>query len=117
MGADKYLRYIQTIRLDLLELFGNGYVIDHCIAVFTNEQEEIKKCEEEKQYRYYLTDCLKLIAENTAKYAGGSYISNRYKDIVDPQPIMEKTGDEIAAEIIMKAGLHIKEGGIENDAV
>lgn len=101
----------------MLELFGNGYVIDHCIAVFTNEQEEIKRQEDEKKYRYYLTDCLKLITENTAKYVGGSYISNRYKDIVDPQPIIEKTGDEIAAEIIMKAGLQLKEGGIENDAV
>lgn len=116
MGADKYLNYIQTIRLDLLELFGSGYVIDHCISAFANEQEKIKRWEEEKQYRYYLTDCLKLITENTAKFAGGSYISNRYEDIIDSKPIIEKTGDEIASEIIINAGLHVKEGGIKNDA-
>ena len=122
MGADEYLKFIQTIRLDLLELFGSGYVIDHCIAVFSKEQEEAKKQEEEKRYRYYLTDCLKLITENTAKYAGGSYLTISFRDIMDPKPVIEKSGDEIAAEVIMRAGLKIKtegnkEGGIENDAV
>lgn len=120
MGAVEYLNLIQTIRLDLLELFGSGYVIDHCVSAFSKEKEIERRYEEEKLYRYYLTDCLRVITENTAKSAHteASYINNRFQDIIEPKPVITKSGDEIAEDIVRRAGLSIKtEGGTEDDAI
>ncbi len=43
----------------------------------------------------YLTDTLRIIGENTAKYAGGSYIKKRYADIIIPHKEETRTGEEI----------------------
>ena len=51
----------------------------------------------------YVTDALKAVAENTAKYAGGGYIKVRYIEIIDPPPEETRTGEEIIAQ--MKAKL------------
>lgn len=56
-------------------------------------------------YRVYVTDALKVIGENTAKYAGGNYLSARYTDIAYPKPQDNRTGKEIAADVIKRAGL------------
>jgi hypothetical protein len=54
-------------------------------------------------YRYYMSDCLNLINQH-------KYLTKRYRDIIGEQyePQIEKSGDEIAAEIIAKAGLIVK---------
>ena len=64
-------------------------------------------------YRIYLTDCLQLIAENTAKHVGGRYINKRYIDIVDgtAQAENDKDGNEIASDVIRRLGLSFAEGG------
>ena len=64
-------------------------------------------------YRIYLTDCLQLIAENTAKHVEGRYINKRYIDIVDGAARAEsdKDGNEIAMEVIQRLGLSFSEGG------
>lgn len=49
----------------------------------------------------YVTDSIRVIGENTAKYAGGGYIKARWHDIVTKKPDT-RTGDEIAADIILK---------------
>lgn len=49
----------------------------------------------------YVTDSLRIIGENTAKYAGGGYIKERWHDIITKKPDT-RTGDEIAADIIRK---------------
>lgn len=59
----------------------------------------------------YVTDALKAVAENTAKYSGGGYIKARYIEIIDPPPEETRTGEEIIAQ--MKAKL----GQIGGDAV
>ena len=41
----------------------------------------INQAEKEQAYRVYVTDALKIIGENTAKYAGGSYMKVRYLDV------------------------------------
>lgn len=58
-------------------------------------------------YRVYLTDTLKVLTENTAKFAGGSVINMRYYDMLNKQRTQkdERSGDEIAADIIRSAGL------------
>ena len=56
-------------------------------------------------YRVYMTDALKITVENTAKFAGGSYIKARYIDIIEPKKVDTRTGDEIVEDIIQRAGL------------
>lgn len=58
-------------------------------------------------YRVYVTDTLKTIAENTAKYAGGGYPTKRYADVIKPVPVDRRTGEEIAADVIKKCGLKV----------
>ena len=49
----------------------------------------------DESYRIYCTDSLKMISENTSKYAGGSFFSARYADLIK-KPIPEKrTKEEI----------------------
>ena len=55
-------------------------------------------------YRVYVTDCLKLIAENT----GNISLKLRYYDIIQPKKVDNRTGDEIVADIIKRAGLVVK---------
>ena len=59
----------------------------------------------EVAYRIYVTDCLRIMAENMAKYSGGTYLTKRYADVVKRRPSDNRTGEEIAAEVIEKAGL------------
>lgn len=49
----------------------------------------------ERAYRIYSTDSLKMISENSSKYAGGSFPSVRYADLIK-KPVNEtRTGEEI----------------------
>ena len=59
-------------------------------------------------YRVYVTDCLKLIAENTANISRGQYMKSRYYDIVHQAKVDARTGDEIVEDIIKRAGLVVK---------
>ena len=58
-------------------------------------------------YRIYVTDCLRIISENTAKMGGGSYITAKFPDILNPKPVDNRTGEEIAADIIKRAGIEV----------
>ena len=58
-------------------------------------------------YRIYVADCLRIISENTAKTCGGSYITAKLSDIVNPEPCEKRTGEEIAADIIRRAGIEV----------
>ena len=46
-----------------MELFGSGYVIDHCITAYSLITEELN-------YKIYVTDCLKVLigGENVPRY-------------------------------------------------
>ena len=57
---------------------GIGYVIEHYIAFFQKEQKD-------KAYRLYVTDALKIITENTAKANGGTYLTGRYAELIEPK--------------------------------
>ena len=58
-------------------------------------------------YRIYVTDCLRILSENTAKVGGGSYITAKFSDIINPKPEDNRTGEEIAADIIKRAGIEV----------
>lgn len=53
-------------------------------------------------YRIYVTDALRIIAANTAKFGGGEFIISRYCDIIKPPPEETRTGEEIIAHILGK---------------
>ncbi len=53
----------------------------------------------EVAYRIYITDALRIISENTAKYGGGGYIKARYADIIHPKPEDNRTHEEVVAHI------------------
>ena len=76
----------------MLELIGIGYVIEHYIAYFKKEQIE-------KTYQLYITDALKMIAENTAKQSGGSYITTRYADLIAPGVEEKRTANEVIVDL------------------
>ena len=58
-------------------------------------------------YRIYVTDCLRIISENTATLGGGSSITAKFSDIINPKPADNRTGEEIAADTIKRAGIEV----------
>ena len=70
-------------------------MIDHVLAEHNIRMEE-------KVYRSYTADLLKTIAESV-----GATVSCRYNDLINHQKEEEKTGDEIALEVIQRAGLKV----------
>ena len=57
----------------------------------------------------YLTDVLRLLGENAAMLTKGSYVTVRWADL-DKQKEDERSAEEIALDVIRKAGLTAKEG-------
>ena len=68
----------------MLELFGSGYVIDHCVSAFKEKQEF-------EAYRNYVTDSLKVIG----------HLNKRYYDIIHPV-VETRSADEIIDSISEK---------------
>lgn len=87
----------------MLDLYGRGYVIDHAVS-------EIVERSEEKRYRTYITDAIMIMTENTAKASGGSYLKDRWLKVEVED---DRTGDEIALDVIRRAGLQVKGGEID----
>ena len=58
-------------------------------------------------YRIYVTDCLRMATENTAKMSQGAYAAARFYDIINPKPVDNRSGNEIAADIIKRAGIEV----------
>lgn len=59
-------------------------------------------------YQMYVSECLRIITENTAKLSGGEYIRQKYQDIVNPRHQETKSCEEITAEVVKKCGLVVK---------
>ncbi len=55
---------------------------------------------EQEAYRNYVTECLRIITENTAKFAGGKYIERSFDEMLSPKP--QKSADEIIGNIKSK---------------
>lgn len=63
----------------------------------------------------YITDALKIIAENTANFAGGKSMSMRYYDLIKKdEPNTSESAEEIKRRMIKKIN---KIGGMTNDSV
>lgn len=97
-----------------MDIYGKEYVIDHC-------QSEYKRRSEERIYRIYITDALKVIAENTTHFAGvdefidyGSTMSMRWADVLEPQK-EEVVDDRPCADIAHEIWERIR--GTSNDSI
>ena len=51
-------------------------MVEHCISALLQKREQ-------KAYRVYVTDALKVIAENTSRFNGGATMNGRWFDLVD----------------------------------
>ena len=58
-------------------------------------------------YRIYDAACLRMATDNTAKMSQGSYTAARFYDIINPKPVDNRSGNEIAADIIKRAGIEV----------
>jgi len=60
-------------------------------------------------FKIFVTDSLKVLTENTAKFAGGTMVGARFYDIINKQQTETETksGDEIVADIVGRAGLEL----------
>lgn len=69
--------------------------MDSCILAFSKRKEE-------KLYRIYITDALKILTENTSNFAGGTKIEQRFADLAyeDKKPQKQtESADEIKERI------------------
>ena len=61
-----------------------------------------KSHQRDEAYRIYVTDLLRIIGK-----ASGGNIDKRYWDIINPTPQDSRTGDEIVADVLEKAGIEV----------
>lgn len=59
-------------------------------------------------YRIYVTDALRIVGENTARYASGNYIKARYADMIEPKKQDNRTCEEITADVVVRCGLVVR---------
>lgn len=85
-------------------------MIEHCASEYL---EKVKK----KEQAYYIADCLKSINKILANHFGGEYFNTGLRDMLDPQKEDTRSGDDIARDIIKRAGLKPKKGGAANASV
>ena len=72
----------------------------YAVARYQSQQRDLA-------YRIYVTDCLRMVTENTAKMSQGAYTAARFYDIINPKPVDNRSGNEIAADIIKRAGIEV----------
>lgn len=71
--------------MDLVNICGKEYIIDYCVADYKDRADE-------KIYRVYITDSLKIIGS----------LNKRYIDMISPTPTEDRTADEIISDLSRK---------------
>ena len=61
----------------------------------------VRQFGDEAMFRVYVAECLHLEPQ-------GKYLTEHYYDIITPKKVDNRSADEIAADIIRKAGLKIE---------
>lgn len=71
----------------------------------------VKQERKEKLYKAYVTDALRILGENTAGLTKGKYMALRWIDLDSDTPgaTDNRSGDEIAEDVIRRAGLSLRE--------
>ena len=73
-----------------------------CISLFRKEMEE-------KAYRFYVANCLQVMAKNTAMLSGGNYIPKSLNEILNPPKEETRSKQEIINTLKAKCD-KIREG-------
>ena len=68
---------------------------------------KIKQEIDDDLYRDYIARCARILTENTARLSGGNYIRAEYGDMTNPKPRDNRTAQEIADDIISRAGIEV----------
>ena len=77
-------------------------------SILLTIRDRIKEAIEAEAFRGYIADCLWAIAKNTANSCGGQYFETKFRDgIKEAKPEDTRTGDEIVADIIKRAGIEV----------
>lgn len=79
---------------------GKRYVIDYCISRWKREAKQ-------EAYQSYIAEVLRLMGENVAVLARGSYIRSKWTDLTKEDKQDNRSADEIAEDIIRRAGLSL----------
>ena len=64
-------------------------------------------------YKIYVSDALRIIAENTAKFSGGSYLKKRYIDLIGDDKnnknknLENKSAREIIDKVVNDSGIKV----------
>lgn len=61
----------------------------------------VKRDVEGEIYRQYITEGIKMLTENTARY-GGTYMQISYNDFIHPKPADNRTSEEIIEHVKRK---------------
>jgi hypothetical protein len=80
----------------MLDLLGSGYAIDHCIAAFNAKQDELN-------FRIYMSDAAAALVN---MFSSGGKLP-RYWELLHPEKKDNRTGEEIAMDIITRHGLKV----------
>lgn len=77
-------------------------------TILVTIREKIRDDLEREAFRGYIADCLWAIAKNTANSCGGTFFETKFRDgIKEAKPEDNRTGDEIVADIIARAGIEV----------
>ena len=74
-------------------------MLESCAELYEAEQRE-------KAYRLYIAETLRILTENTARFAGG-YVQGRCT-VYDERRVENKTAQEIVEDVSRRAGITIK---------
>jgi len=89
-----FFRAINAVRLDMLDLLGIPYLTDLILSTLHNRNRA-------EYYRIYTATCLYGIASAL----GVKY--EPYKPDLPPQPVDNRTGEEIAADRLASFGIQV----------
>lgn len=77
-------------------MFGSGYAVECCIAAYNSRQEQ-------RNWQIYMSDAAAALINMFAK---GEKMP-RYWDIIHPEKRDQRSGEEIAMDIIKRHGLTV----------
>lgn len=106
VGPARFARCCMALNPAMLDVLDRDAVID-CIAdEYARQERDAQRQKEESAFMVYVTDMLREVAENTGRFIGKTYARlPRLVDAVEKKPEDNRTAEEIAADVIKRAGL------------
>lgn len=95
--------YLYDCELQKIELFGMGYVINHCITLFKKDYE--KKLNE--QYKDFYCKSLGYLAQGfglLTNYLTQQEAMTSFADFISEKPEDTRTAEEVATDVLKKCG-------------